>query len=136
MENGFGIMCSRFICLSRTVFAKPDKVRSIVAACVALHNYLLNKTRDTYATPGFTDSFAADGTLIEGGCRQTIPQNSMFNSRVNFERSGRATDSAKSVRDQIRNYLNSPYGSLAWQYCHTYIHIYMSQYSFDFFELK
>jgi hypothetical protein len=114
-------MCARFICLGRTLYAKPDKAQSVVGACVALHNYLLTRTQESYAPPGFADSFADDGSLIEGGWRLQLPQNSMFNNNVQFERNGRSTDSAKLVRDQLRNYLNSPHGSVAWQLESTFL---------------
>jgi hypothetical protein len=61
------------------------------------------------------DSFTDDGVLIEGGWRHLIQDDSMFNNNVNFERNGRATDFAKLMRDHLCVYLNSPYGSVAWQ---------------------
>jgi len=114
-------MCARFICLGRTLYANPDNAQKITQACVALHNYLLNRTRETYAPPGFADTFTDDGTLVEGGWRALIPDSSTLNSTVSFEKNGRATDSAKLIREQLKDYLNSPVGSVAWQSKATFI---------------
>jgi len=117
VENSFGVMCARFICIARTLYADPDNAQKIVLACVALHNYLLQKTPEVYTPPGFTDSFSEDGELIEGAWRAAITKTQAEDPipKLTFAAQGRATDLAKRIRNQVCDYVNSDVGSVKWQ---------------------
>lgn len=39
VENAFGVLAGKFICLSRTLFCSPERAQKIVSACCILHNY-------------------------------------------------------------------------------------------------
>lgn len=48
IENAFGILSGKWMCLSRTMFCGPDRAQKIVSTCCILHNYLLMNSRETY----------------------------------------------------------------------------------------
>lgn len=66
IENAFGILTMRWGCLRSEFISQPEKVKTIVSACCALHNFLLNQHCTSYATSSSVDRYASDGTLIEG----------------------------------------------------------------------
>lgn len=112
IENSFGILCSKWICLSRTMFCNPDKAQKIVSACIVLHNYLKNNSGETYCPKTYADYYNDQGILVEGEWRKrpiTILQ--PINKSVVV-----STDSkAKIMRDHLKNYVNSPQGAAEWQ---------------------
>jgi len=116
VENAFGILCSRWICLGRTLFLNPDRAQKIISACCYLHNYLItNNPDDAYCPLGFADKVQDDGVVVEGSWRQNIPEDSMYNANLDQQVFGRPSDAAKNVRDRVRDYVNSDAGRLPWQ---------------------
>jgi len=115
VENAFGILCARWICLARTMFVKPDRAQKIVAACCSLHNYLLKESRNDYCPPGFDDSYDEQGNLVEGNWRKIIPPTSLMNSSISAQIGGRPPKNAVEIREHMKDYFNSPSGSVAWQ---------------------
>lgn len=116
VENAFGILCAKWLCLKRTMFCKPDMAQKIVAACCLLHNYML-ATTGTYCPTNYGDKINPDGSVHEGRWRaemSTIAADSMFSSTLEpFV--GRQNDAGKKLRQFMKTYVNSPEGSVPWQ---------------------
>lgn len=93
---------------------KPDRVQHVVAACCVLHNYLMTEAKDTYCPPGFADTWTEEGGLVEGNWRSKVTSSSLFYNNVNVN-TGRPTETAKYVRDKIKEYVMSDQGALHWQ---------------------
>ncbi|CAD7083260.1 unnamed protein product [Hermetia illucens] len=97
VENAFGILCSRWYCLARTMFCSPDRAQKIVAACCYLHNFLTSLNPRVYCPTRYADYIDSSGNLIEGEWRNNIPANSLFSSTINPTQ-GRPTDIGKTTR--------------------------------------
>ena len=111
IENVFGILSSRFRVLRKRIEVLPSTAKKIVCAVCALHNFLMYKAREMYAPVGSFDIEQEDGTYIGGTWRN---ENSRENrSATNLSRN--ATQNAKYIRDEFKNYFNSV-GSVPWQY--------------------
>lgn len=115
VENAFGILCSRFYCLARTMFCSPSKAQKIIAACCYLHNFLMRVNRNDYSPPYYEDTYDSFGQLINGGFRANIPQNSMFNYDYVATNIGNYPMNAKAIRDKLKLYVNSETGCIPWQ---------------------
>lgn len=116
VENAFGVLTTKFICLSRTLFCHPVRAQKIVAACCILHNHFLNNFGQTYCPSGFTDRYDENGHLIEGEWRR-IARGNMANLQAPHGRSDiqRRSGSGKEVREVFKEFVNSPQGSVEWQ---------------------
>lgn len=112
VENSFGILTGKWLCLSRTMFCGPDRAQKIISTCCILHNYLLINSRETYCPKVYADYYNEKGDLIEGAWRKNVTQ--PFSPLQNTRR-GRLTDEAKNIRDHLRDYVNSEHGALEWQ---------------------
>lgn len=110
VENAFGILCARFQCLGRTMYCAPDRAQKIISACCHLHNFLINIPDSPYCAPNFADSYDNNGDLVEGNWRFMGP--SLFS--VQGVR-GSYRNGAKQIRDALKDYVNSPQGSVEWQ---------------------
>ncbi|XP_067949581.1 putative nuclease HARBI1 [Watersipora subatra] len=112
IENSFGIMSARWRIFRRPIRASIETVDKIVQACVCLHNYLNLTDNATYIPAGFVDSYDSTGNVVPGDWRE-VKQTAL----VNLDRIAgpNYTTNAKLVREQFKNYLNSPEGSLSWQ---------------------
>ena len=73
VENAFGIMSSKFYCLSRKTFCSPEKSQKITTACCYLHNFLLNNFRNDYCPPNYEDRYDERGNLILGDYHNFLP---------------------------------------------------------------
>lgn len=116
VENAFGILCSKWLCLKRTLFCSPDRAQKIIVACCLLHNYLLTTT-ESYCPKFYGDYINDDGALVEGEWRMQISQTSersMFFADLHAFR-GRQSEIGKQIRDTLKNYVNSPEGAVEWQ---------------------
>ena len=113
VENSFGILCSKWLVLKRTMFCGPHRAQKIIMACCILHNYLLNTNATNYAPTSNADYFR-DGKLMEGAWRTKITEESMFSTHLTLN-AGRQNNEAKNVRETLKLYVNSSIGSLPWQ---------------------
>lgn len=68
IENAFGILVMRWGCLRTEFLCSPEKVKIIVGACCALHNFLIDRSQ-IYTTPNHFDRYDEEGNLIEGDWR-------------------------------------------------------------------
>lgn len=116
VENAFGILSSKWLCLKKTLFCKPDRAQKILIACCLLHNYLLNSNKKIYCPANFADKLDSKGNIIEGEWRKTINslEDSLFQSSLPCC-VGRSTDVGKYIRNCLKEYVVSPEGSLPWQ---------------------
>ncbi|XP_067628787.1 putative nuclease HARBI1 [Eurosta solidaginis] len=66
IENAFGILSSRWLCLRKVLICHPDRAQLVVSACCQLHNFLLNKSRQTYNPAMFSGFETSDGNWEAG----------------------------------------------------------------------
>lgn len=87
----------------------PAKVKYVILACCALHNYMRTEARRIYTPPGYADVVDQNGDVIDGTWRmdaeneQPLPQNREF------------TSTAKAARDLMCDYFTSEAGRVDWQ---------------------
>ena len=110
VENAFGIMANRFRIFLTTIDLSPEKVKLIVLASCALHNYLMGSADRQYLYPGLLDTEdQATHQINSGSWRQQqmesvgLPHNK--NPRVD----------AKLKRQHLCEYFVSPEGAVEWQ---------------------
>jgi len=96
IEIAFGILSARWMAVLCALLSNPSKSQKVIAACCALHNFLMRKNPTTY-------------TLHE------VPSNVL----VDLEacRRGRPQDFSKEVRSNLMEYLNGSagYSQVPWQ---------------------
>lgn len=112
VENAFGILSGKWLCLSRTMFCTPDRAQKIVSACCVLHNYLLKNSKETYCPISYADYYNENNELVEGSWRRN-QSDPLCPLQRNSK--GRLSDDAKIIRDHLRDYVNSSQGEVAWQ---------------------
>ena len=105
VENGFGILGSRFRCFGTCMGQEPATVGKITLACLSLHNLM----RLRYPTLQNADVDVGD--LENGRWRDDVH----FLDVDNPPGGNRAVVVAKDQRDYLRDYVNSPGGSVPWQ---------------------
>lgn len=112
VENAFGILTSKFICLQRTLTCGPERAQNIVSACCILHNYFLKNatTRRWYCPPGMVDRYDENGVLVEGTWRTQTGNGVPLESNQE-----RPNEAAKNVREIFAKFFVSPEGSIPWQ---------------------
>lgn len=108
VENAFGILSRKWQCLSQPLRQSPTRASKIVLACCTLHNLLIGN--ENYCPAGFADYYNVDGQLIEGEWRKTAPEMVPLQSC-----SGRVSLRAKEIRNLLKDFVNSPAGSVPWQ---------------------
>lgn len=113
VENAFGILTTKFICLSRTLLCSPEHAQKITSTCYILHNYFLKNIRSSYCPAGFADHYDDDGHLIEGNWRKNTQSMTHLDRRP--LRKVRPSESAKNIRELFKTFFNSANGSLPWQ---------------------
>ena len=109
VENAFGLLANRFQCLLTTLRQNPSTVRTMVQACVCLHN--LMRTRYPSIHNSALDREDAEHNIVPGSWRgeQTLAE-------LRQPARGRsATQAAQAQRNYIKAYYNSPAGSVPWQ---------------------
>lgn len=114
IENAFGILSTKWLCLRRTLLCGPDRAQKIIAACCFLHNYLIQNNKNIYCPPKYADHFDDEGELVEGEWRRKVNDQSLYSSSLPSHK-GRSTDEAKYYRELLKNYFQSPIGSVPWQ---------------------
>lgn len=110
IENAFGILSSRWLCLNRTSQHNPDLTNKMVLACCCLHNYLINRNDELYSPQNFADYLDANGNIVDGEWRKN-----QFAWQSLNQNCARETDQAKMIRNILKDYVNSPVGAVPWQ---------------------
>ncbi|XP_075147271.1 uncharacterized protein LOC142221434 [Haematobia irritans] len=121
VENAFGIMCSKNVCLSKTMFCAPDRAKKIIKTCVYLHNFMIRTRKRKYCHPLLPDTETKNGEVVRGRFRHALKPDSLFFSDINYGSQGRSHESGIIVRDTIKDYFNSEEGSLPWQRKYAYL---------------
>lgn len=110
IENAFGILSTKWLCLNRTLQHNPDRSAKIILACCCLHNYLISNQNDLYCPRNFGDHLNENGEVVEGEWRKK-----QFNWESVSHCNVRETEKAKAIRNELKDYVNSPVGSVPWQ---------------------
>ena len=109
VENVFGICASRFRVLRRPIIAKVDTITSITESVTALHNYFMSGRQfgeyEEYCPVGYAEGHWRNYNTETDGPAPLIHTDSNNYSR-----------DARQVRDNFRDYFNSPCGSVKWQW--------------------
>lgn len=101
IENAFGVLVMRWGCLRNEFQCNPDKVKVIVAACCALHNFLM-KSSNTYCTSRTIDHFDENGNLVEGDWRHYEQL-----ENINYNMAGRPQTEGKRIREILTHYFTN-----------------------------
>lgn len=101
IENAFGVLVMRWGCLRSEFSGFPEKVKIIVGACCALHNFLINRS-NVYTTPAHFDRFDERGNLVEGIWRFADIHNQL--EPLNPVR-GRPNNEGISIRQRLTQFL-------------------------------
>ncbi|XP_065665346.1 uncharacterized protein LOC136086784 [Hydra vulgaris] len=115
IENTFGIATSRFRIFRRPIIANLEKVILITQAIVALHNFLMKKRSANnylYCPTNYTDIDSPAG-FRPGDWRQDNSCSAALQPLSSG--SNNYSKDAKQVRDDFKEYFNSPEGELEWQ---------------------
>ena len=118
VENGFGILASRFRVFMKPIVLEPSEVESIVLASVTLHNFLRcnGGARAAYSPPGsFDQEDTVTGTITDGSWRREGEPRGLV-PIDNQTRNGRTRMNAKKIRDELCQYYNSVEGAVPWQW--------------------
>lgn len=102
IENAFGILSTKWLCLRKVLFCFPDRAQEIVSACCLLHNFLLNKACQEYCPDTFSGYEGNGGEWIRGEYESWEETR----NEPNFCR-GRSSDYGKYVRNLLKEYVNS-----------------------------
>lgn len=100
IENAFGILAMRWGCLQNEFAASPEKVKIIVGACCALHNFLIGRS-NVYAPADYFDRFDNEGNLIEGEWRNMETQSQL--ESIDAIR-GRGNKEGISIRERLKKF--------------------------------
>lgn len=116
IENTFGILVARWRIFRGFIRATPANVEQYVLAAMSLHNYLRQTDNAGYCPAGFVDSESSTGEIKEGEWRSIVANDTSF-VPLQKPHNTRSKDSAKSIRDSLKNYLNGV-GAVPWQLKH------------------
>jgi hypothetical protein len=109
VENGFGILASRFRCLLTTLQVIPETVSSLTLACICLHN--LMRIRYPGMQNADLDRETPEHTVIPGEWRT----DSLMQDLADTRGATRAAKEYKENRIKMMHYLNG-IGSVPWQW--------------------
>ncbi len=109
VENAFGILVRRFRCLLDTIELSPAKAATITYTCVLLHN--LMRLRYPCMQRGFGDRLHDDGRVIPGDWRN---RRNLIGGQ-NLPGGNYGTQQARDIREELKDYFNSPQGAVVWQ---------------------
>ena len=97
-ENAFGILAARFQVFQNSIRVSPNNAKDITLATIALHNMLIQTSRDTYTPQEVIDSEHPNQGIFEA-----------------LEAVGRGHgNNAKEVRETFKEYFNNE-GAVSWQ---------------------
>lgn len=116
VENVFGIVSSVFRVLRKPILLKPERTDSVILAVCTLHNFLMTQksSRKFYAPENLFDR-EINGEIEPASWRQEgLPYNNLL--PLPQQGSNNYCSTAKEIRDEFRDYFNSPEGEVTWQY--------------------
>lgn len=107
-ENTFGILTARFRVLLTTIEFLPEGCKTVILACIALHNYIMtNDEHRLYCPPNFVDQENDCGIIEEGEWRNELKSNGDQSLPSMAKSNHNATKEAKRLRDVLANYFAS-----------------------------
>ena len=112
VENAFGILSQKFMCLRVTMPQRPDRVETIVLACVVLHNLIRMRFRAGHDPDVVDTEDPRTHHLIPGSWRQGVAFTPLAGGGFAGNRELRV---AKVQREVLCKYYNSEAGRVAWQ---------------------
>ena len=119
IENTFGILASRFRIFRRPIVAQVETVDNVVKASVALHNFLINIQHSDdiycYCPVDYVDQEGPLGIRAGHWRREIREGNGLIRLQRNECGSNNFSNNAKQVRENFREYFNSPEGAVSWQ---------------------
>lgn len=99
VENAFGILSSRFRIYHSAINMKVEHIDSVVMATCILHNFLRERSGETYS-------------VHDGNATDNNPETLLTGMERSYSR--RASEEAHQVRDMYKEYFNTV-GALTWQ---------------------
>ena len=114
IENTFGILVARWRIFRAPIKASVENIDKYVLATLSLHNYLRQTENAGYCPLGFVDREDADGNIKPGEWRSEVQSGNALLPLKRKRHNTRYTDSAITLRDSLKTYLNGP-GSVPWQ---------------------
>ena len=117
IENPFGILAARWHIFHRPIQGSVGTVQSITQAAVCLHNYLRQTNNACYCPIGFVDNEDSTGQIRPGEWRRIVKEGCNGALRpLCRPRGSRYQQSAVAIRENLKEYVNSPEGALSWQW--------------------
>ncbi|XP_068687857.1 putative nuclease HARBI1 [Montipora foliosa] len=117
VENAFGLLCTRFRLLLRTLELDVPNAMQVVRACIALHNFLMTRKDKCYSAPGSIDNEDEFGNVVPGSWRNQIDSDDICDLRS--DPSARSsTLQAREVRDDLKDYFFEE-GAISFQWAMT-----------------
>ncbi|XP_033117486.1 protein ALP1-like [Anneissia japonica] len=113
IENSFGILAARWRIFRRPVRANISTVDDIIKATLCLHNYLIKTENARYSPSGFVDCY--DGGELEEREWRNVVEGDNGMGALQANHANNYSFDAKMIRDNLREYVNSVDGSVAWQ---------------------
>lgn len=114
VENAFGILQSKWACVSKTFHCSPDSAKKIVAACCLLHNFLLNESPNTYIPNEYKDKLDENG-FYEPALWRGYTDFDWDEDLVQNRDDDRPIEEARNIRNVLKDFFNSRVGSLPFQ---------------------
>uniref|UniRef100_A0A6B0VBY3 DDE Tnp4 domain-containing protein n=1 Tax=Ixodes ricinus TaxID=34613 RepID=A0A6B0VBY3_IXORI len=115
VENAFGILAQKWRILRRPFRANTENTSRYVAACIALHNFLLKESQvssTSYCPPGTGDTDDWEGNERGGSWRAEPNSTAALTSQSGTR--GRPTSLAYAMRDKLSHYFITA-GKVPWQ---------------------
>ncbi|XP_050292753.1 putative nuclease HARBI1 [Anthonomus grandis grandis] len=112
VENGFGIMVSRFRIFEKPIACLPETIyNKIIKTCCALHNYLRITSSNNYTPSGSLDEEDLDRGQMRFGSWRDLKVRFSPMEKVHSNHSAK---SARNMRDQLCQYFMGE-GAVPWQ---------------------
>lgn len=108
VENTFGIMASVFHILRKPLLLQPTKARSVVLACIHLHNFLRksDSSKNLYSPQGtFDTEDISNGDIIYGSWREETTNLRAFQSLNKI--GWKSAAAGYQIREQFAEYFSS-----------------------------
>lgn len=113
VENGFGILVSKFRIFEKPIPFAPHKVDKILRVCCALHNWLRLREGNGYLTPGSIDVEDLENANIISGSWREIQSNGMLSLKRNS--GNHSSLAARQFREKFVEYFQGR-GAVPWQF--------------------
>ncbi|KAJ8927583.1 hypothetical protein NQ314_019928 [Rhamnusium bicolor] len=102
-ENAFAILRQKFQIFTRILQRNPENITMIVVAACILYNFI-RKNEGYTLSEQMVDQNETARRSVKSSSLQKLPR-----------LRGRSTNAAFTVREQLKDFLNSPQGSVEWQ---------------------